>query len=137
MLYLIALVLNCFSHIKKYIRQQKKRIFVVWRNAQPPHFAARIVIAAGSFPWINGVWLRSTDNQWQNNNVTTSERNGKLEEAAHMQARDAEMNIYNTGLVDTRTACVQSYIQTPEKSASVCYWRMFLMLWQSVMLLVH
>lgn len=53
--------------------------------------------------------------------MTAGERNGKLEEAAHMHARDAEMNIYNTGLVDTRTACVQSYIQTPKKSASVCY----------------
>lgn len=94
----------------------------MWRNARSPHFAACIVIAAGSFPWINGVWLRSTENQWQNNNVTAGERNGKLEEAAHMHARDAEMNIYNTGLVDTRTVCVQSYIQTPEKSASVCYY---------------
>lgn len=38
-----------------------------------------------------------------------------------MQAHDAEMNIYNTGLVDTRTARVQSYIQTLEKSVSVRY----------------
>lgn len=106
----------------------------MWRNAQSPHFAARIVIAAGSFPWINRAWLRSTDNQWQNNNVTAGERNGKLEEAAHMQARDAEISIYNSGLVNTRTACVQSYIQTPEKSASVRYRRRFLMLWLSVML---
>lgn len=34
---------------------------------QPYNFAACIFIANGSFPWINAIQLRSTDNQWQPN----------------------------------------------------------------------
>lgn len=63
-------------------------------------FAACILVAGGSFTRINAVWLGLTSNQWQNRNMArVGKRNGKLKEATHMRARDAELNICNTVLI--------------------------------------
>lgn len=35
------------------------------------NFAACVFIAAGSFPRVNRIWLRSTDNQWQSRTAVT------------------------------------------------------------------
>lgn len=69
-----SLITLAIFHMTRNISDNTKHSFAVWCNClicHPHNFAVCILIAGGNFPWINIIWLGSTDNQWQANTAVT------------------------------------------------------------------